>query len=73
MQAPARGPGDLHIANGAETNLFIPEKAKDTGAPKRFSHVSFFAFVRSRFHMRVVGIRIRLHFDVSLDGRVTGA
>ena len=73
MQAPARGPGDLHIASRAETTLFIPEKAKDTGAPKRLSHVSFFALFEVGFICGVVGIRIPLHFDVSLDGCVTGA
>lgn len=37
MQAPARSPSDLEIANGAETALFIPKKAKDTGTPKRYA------------------------------------
>ena len=73
MQTPSRGPGDLHIANRAETALFIPEKAKDTSAPKRLSHVSFFALLEVGFIGGVVGIRIRSHFDVSLDGRVAGA
>ena len=69
MQAPARGLGDLHMANRAETTLFIPEKAKDTGAPKRLSHVSFFALFEVGFICGVVGIRISFHFDVSLRSR----
>ena len=73
MQAPARGLGDLHMANRTETTLFIPEKAKDTGTPKRLAHVSFFALFEVGFICGVVGIRIPLHFDVSLDGCVTGA
>ena len=72
MQAPARGLGDLHMANRAETTLFIPEKAKDTGAPKRLSHVSFFALFEVGFISRVVGIRVSLDFNVSLDGCATG-
>ena len=73
MQAPSRGPGDFHNANRTETALFIPEEAKDTSAPKRVSHVSFFALLEVSFIGGVVGIRIRSHFDVSLDGRAAGA
>jgi len=71
VQAPSRGPGDLQIANRAETALFIPEK--DTGGPKRLSHVSFFALFEVDFIGGVVGIRISFQFDVSLDGRAAGA
>ena len=44
MKAPACDPGDFCIAQRAETTLFIPEVAKSTSTPKRFQHVSPFAF-----------------------------
>jgi hypothetical protein len=44
MKAPACDPSDFCIALGAESTLFIPEIAKSTGTPKRFQHVSPFAF-----------------------------
>ena len=73
MQAPTRNPGDLEIANRAETALFIPEKAKDTGTPERFSHVSFFASLEVGLIGGVVGIRVSLYFGMSLDGCAAGA
>lgn len=44
MKAPARDPGDFCIAQCAESTLFMPEKAKSAGTPKRVQHVSPFAF-----------------------------
>ena len=73
MQTPARNPGDSDVTNRAETALFPPEKAKDTGTPKRFSHVSFFAFLEVGLIGGVVGIRVSLYFDMSLDGCAVGA
>ena len=73
MQTPTRNPGDLDITNRAETVLFIPEKAKDTSTPKRFSHVIFFAFLEVGLIGGVVGIRVSLYFDMSLDGCAAGA
>jgi len=73
MQAPTRNPGDFCITNRAETALFIPEKAKDTGTPKRFSHVNFFAFLEVGLTGGVVGIRVSLYSVMSLDGCATGA
>ncbi len=73
MKAPARNPGDLDITNRADTALFIPEKAKDTGTPKRFSRVNFFAFFEVGLIGGVVGIRVSLYFGMSLDGCAAGA
>jgi hypothetical protein len=73
MQAPSRRAGDLHIANRAESILFVPEKAKDTSIPKSLAHVSVFAFLEVSFIGAVVGIRISFNFDVSLDGCAAGA
>jgi len=47
MKAPAGDPGDFCIAQRAESALFIPEIAKSAGTPKRFQHVSPFAFLPS--------------------------
>jgi hypothetical protein len=60
------------MAHRAETALVMPEKAKDTGASKRLSHVGLFSLLEVGFIGEVVGIRIPFHFDVSLDGCVTG-
>jgi hypothetical protein len=45
MKAPTCDPGDFCIALGAESTLFIPERAKSAGTPKRLQHVSPFAFL----------------------------
>ena len=73
VQAPSRSPGDLEITNRAETALFIPEKAKDVGTPKRLSYMSGFAFLEVGFIGGIVGIRIRSYLDMSLDGCAAGA
>jgi hypothetical protein len=49
MKAPVRDPGDFCIALSAESTLFIAEIAKSTGTPKRFQHVSPFAFFEVGF------------------------
>lgn len=67
MQAPSRDPGDLYIANRAETALFIPEKAKDTGTPKRFSHVSFFAFFEGKRQGKHIIDEYRLRFSTDAE------
>ena len=57
MNAPARDPGDLGVAHGAEPALKLPEKAKSPRTPKRFRHMISFAFFE-------VGFRKEKH-DVS--------
>ena len=49
MKAPACDSGDFCIALRAESTLFIPEIAKSMGTPKRFQHVSPFAFFEVGF------------------------
>jgi hypothetical protein len=44
MKAPSGDPGDFYVAQCAESTLLMPEKAKSAGPPKRFQHVSPFAF-----------------------------
>jgi hypothetical protein len=44
MKAPACDPSDFCIALRAESTLLIPEIAKSTRTPKRFQHVSPFAW-----------------------------
>ena len=72
MSAPARDPSDFSIARRAEATLFTPEKAKRTSAPKRFLHMGFFAFLEVSLIGRVVGVRVSLDFNVSLNGGATG-
>ena len=45
MNPPARDPGDLDVADGAEPTLEIPEMAKSSSTPKRFRHVIPFALL----------------------------
>ena len=72
VQAPSRDPGDLGLAHRAETALVIPEKAKDASTPKRLSHMGLFSMFEVGFIGGIVGIGIPFHFNVSLDGSVTG-
>ena len=62
----------LVIAHSAEPALFMPEKAKRTSAPKRCLHMDFFALFEVDFIGGVVGVRVTLDFNVSLDGGATG-
>ncbi len=72
MEAPARDPGDFGIALRAESALFIPEIAKRTGTPKRFQHVSPFAFFEVGFIGWIVRVRFAFDLDVSFDGSALG-
>lgn len=72
MKTPTRDPGDPCIANGAEPALRIPEKAKCPSTPKRFRHMSPFAFLEVGFMGRIVRVGFAFDLDVSLDGRAAG-
>ncbi len=72
MKAPACGPGDFCIALRAESTLFIPEKAKSTGTPKRFRHVSLFAFFKVGFIGWIVRVSFAFDLDMSFDGGALG-
>src|ERR1700730_7074418 len=50
----------------------MPEKTKRTSAPKRFLHMGSFALFEVGFIGRLVGVRVTLDFNVSLDGCATG-
>jgi len=72
VKAPSRDSSDSGITHWAEAALFVPEKAKDTRAPKRVQHVIRFAFLEVGLTGRVVGIRVASNLDMSLDGSTTG-
>ena len=72
MEAPARDPGDLGVAHGAEPTLDMPEKAKSPSTLKRFRQIVSFAFFEVGFVGRIVRISGALDLDVPLNGRVTG-
>ncbi len=72
MKAPACDPGDLCIALCAESTLFIPEIAKSTNTPKRFQHVSAFAFFEVGFIGWIVRVSFAFDLDVSFDGSAHG-
>ena len=69
---PAGDPGDCCIAQRAESTLFIPERAKSAGTPKRFQHVSPFAFFEVGFIDWIVRVRFAFNLDVSFDGSALG-
>ena len=71
MEAPPCDPGNFGIAHRAEAALFVPEKAKKTGAPKRILHMIRFTFLEVSFIDRIVGVRVASNLDVSLDGDMT--
>ena len=72
MKAPACDPSDFYVALGAESTLFIPEIAKSAGTPKRFQHVSPFAFFEVGFIGWIVRVRFAFNLDVSFDGSALG-
>ena len=72
VNAPARDPSDLSIANSAEAALFHPEKAKSFGAPERVQHVRTFAIFKIGFIHRIVRVGFAFHFNVSFNGCATG-
>ncbi len=63
MKVPACDPGDFYVAPGAESTLLIPEIAKSAGTPKRFQHVSPFAF----FEVGFIGWIVRVRFAFNLN------
>ena len=72
VNAPARDPGDLGVAHGAEPALKLPEKAKSPRTPKRFRHMSSFAFLEVGFTSRIVRVGFAFDLNVSLNGSATG-
>lgn len=68
MQAPSRDSGDFSLAGQTETTLFMPEITKSTRASERVPHVICFAFLEVGFIGRIVGVRVVLNLDMSLDG-----
>jgi hypothetical protein len=72
MKAPACDPSDFCIALGTESTLFVPEIAKSTSTPKRFQHVSPFAFFEVGFIGWIVRVSFAFDLDVSFDGSALG-
>src|SRR6266446_9075153 len=72
MKAPACDPGDFCIALRAKSALVMPEIAKSAGTPKRFQHVSPFAFFEVGFIGRIVRVGFAFYLDVSFDGSALG-
>jgi hypothetical protein len=68
MKAPACDRGDFYVALSAESTLLIPEIAKSAGTPKRFQHVSPFAFFEVGFIGWIVRVSFAFYLDVSFDG-----
>jgi hypothetical protein len=52
--------------------LFIPEIAKSTSTPKRFQHMSPFAFFEVGFIGWIVRVSFAFDLDVSFDGSALG-
>ena len=72
MKAPAGDPGDCCMAQRAESTLFIPERAKSAGTPKRFQHVSPFPCFEIGFIGWIVRVSFAFDLDVSFDGGALG-
>src|SRR6266404_6404078 len=72
MKAPACDPGDCCISLRAESTLLIPEIAKSADTPKRFQHVSPFAFFEVGFIGWIVRVRFAFDLDVPFDGSALG-
>ena len=72
MKAPACDRGDFYVALSAESTLLIPEIAKSAGTPKRFQHVSPFAFFEVGFIGWIIRVSFAFDLDVSFDGSALG-
>ena len=72
MKAPACDPGDFGITQCAESTLFLPEIAKSADAPKRFQHMSPFAFCEVGFIGWIVRVRFAFDLDLSFYGSALG-
>ena len=72
MEPPACDPGDSGIAQHAESTLFMPERAKSAGTPKRFQHVSPFPFFEVGFIGWIVRVSFAFDLDVPFDGSALG-
>src|SRR5216683_4478617 len=72
MKTPAGDPGDFCMALRAESALLIPEIAKSAGTPKRFQHVSPFAFFEVGFIGWIVRVSFAFDLDMSFDGGALG-
>jgi hypothetical protein len=72
MKTPTGDLGDFYMALRAESTLFIPEIAKSAGTPKRFQHVSPFAFFEVGFIGGIVRVSFAFNLDVSFDGSALG-
>src|SRR5260370_12103136 len=72
MQAPARDTSDFCSALGGKFTVLMPEIAKSAGTPKRFPHVSPFAFFEVGFIGWIVRVGFAFNLDVSFDGSALG-
>ncbi|HMD06647.1 MAG TPA: hypothetical protein VKH63_03880 [Candidatus Acidoferrum sp.] len=72
MKAPACEQSDFCIALRAESTLFMPEITKSAVTPKRFQHVSPFAFFEVGFRDEIVGVSFAFDLDVAFDGSALG-
>jgi hypothetical protein len=72
MKAPSGETGDSGLTHRAETVLFVPEKAKKTGASKRIPHMIRFTLFEIGFIGRIVGVRVASNLDMSTYGSVAG-
>src|SRR5271169_6810431 len=72
MKPPACDPGDFGMAQRAESTLFMPERAKSAGTPKRVQHVSPFPFFEVGFIGWIVRVGFAFDLDVSFDGSALG-
>ena len=50
----------------------LPEKAKSPRTPKRFRHMSTFAFLEVGFTSKIVRVGFAFDLNVSLNGSATG-
>jgi hypothetical protein len=72
MKAPSSNPGDFCVAQCAESTLFMPEKAKSAGTPKRIQHVSPFTVFEVGFIGGIVWVSFALDLDLSFNGSALG-
>ena len=72
MEPPACDPGDSLYGTACRVHVVHARESEECGYPKRFQHVSRFAFFEVGFLGWIVRVGFALDLDMPLDGSALG-
>src|SRR5215470_807930 len=73
MAVPSGDPGDLLVADRAESSLLFPEREQPAFSFERCLHANIETFLKVAFPCWVVGVGFPLDFDVSCNRHAVGS